>query len=57
MFASAPVNADEAYRNHYHRAPNHLASLALFVDLAEARPLAQLLVGVDAQHRDVVLGA
>lgn len=43
--------------DHHHGATAHLARLALLVDLAQAGPLAQLLVGVDADQRDLVLVA
>lgn len=41
----------------YDRAAAHLAGLALLVDLAEAGPLAQLLVRVDADQGHLVLRA
>lgn len=43
--------------DHDDRAAAHLARLALLVDLAQTGPLAQLLVGVDADERDLVLVA
>lgn len=41
----------------YDRAAAHLAGLALLVDLAQAGPLAELLVRVDADQRHLVLRA
>ena len=45
----APVLNDDA------RAANHLASLALFVNLAEASPLAEFLVVIHLHQGDIVL--
>lgn len=43
--------------DHYDGAAANLARLALFIDLAQARPFTQLLVRVDANQRNLVLVA
>lgn len=43
--------------DHNDGAAAHLAGLAFLVDLAQAGPLAELLVGVHADQRDLVLVA
>jgi hypothetical protein len=46
-----------AYRDGGHSAANHLAGVAVLVNLAEANPLAKLLTVVNLHQVDAVLGA